>query len=237
VINLKQFHEILSELRSKKFTQGELAAKLGVSRSAVAMWESGMREPTLEMISNIAKVLEISPTTLLGYGASSDIEFAYNISPALTKSAVDEALSHFKPNTLILNFDEQIHANHYEPRVLPISSLPVSAGGGVFLEGEDFNMVTVPLQVPSSAKYGVPISGVSMEPNYPDGWIVWVEPCSSPRIGEVGLFSYDGNGYVKIWNGDSLTSINPDYEPITLNEDYQLYILGKVVAVTEKPLV
>lgn len=36
-----------------------------------------------------------------------------------------------------------------------------------------------------------------MEPVYHDGQIVWVERCETLSIGQVGVFVYDGEGYLK----------------------------------------
>lgn len=38
-----------------------------------------------------------------------------------------------------------------------------------------------------------------MEPVYQDGQIVWVEQCDELKPGEVGVFIYDGNGYLKAY--------------------------------------
>lgn len=51
---------------NKKMYQQELADKLGVSKSTVAMWETNKREPNIETINNIAEILECSPSYLIG---------------------------------------------------------------------------------------------------------------------------------------------------------------------------
>lgn len=42
--------------KERNMTQGELGEKLGVTASAVTMWESGSREPNLSMVKKIANV-------------------------------------------------------------------------------------------------------------------------------------------------------------------------------------
>jgi len=54
-----------------------------------------------------------------------------------------------------------------------------------------------PMPVPAEADFGVRVSGNSMEPVYHDGQIVWVERCETLSIGQVGVFVYDGEGYLK----------------------------------------
>lgn len=48
----------IKSLRLKqKLTQSELAEKLGVKQTAIAMWETGMNYPRAEMLPLIAKIL------------------------------------------------------------------------------------------------------------------------------------------------------------------------------------
>ena len=58
--------EILKELRSSMgFSQQKLADKLGVSRSTVAMWESGKSRPRAELLPKLAKLFGCSIEELL----------------------------------------------------------------------------------------------------------------------------------------------------------------------------
>ena len=81
---------------------------------------------------------------------------------------------------------------------MPVSTLAVSAGTGAFLEEGNFDLLRFPAsQVPAGAEFGIRVSGDSMEPVYHDRQIVWVQPCHRLRVGEVGIFVYDGEGYLK----------------------------------------
>ena len=51
--------------KQKGLTQDELAEKLYVTRQAVSNWENGKNQPDLEMIGEMAKVLEIEAAELL----------------------------------------------------------------------------------------------------------------------------------------------------------------------------
>ncbi|MCQ2486295.1 MAG: helix-turn-helix domain-containing protein [Clostridia bacterium] len=51
---------------SADFTQEKLAEKLGVSRTAVARWESNDIEPKLQNLIGIAELLHVSTDFLLG---------------------------------------------------------------------------------------------------------------------------------------------------------------------------
>ena len=136
---------------------------------------------------------------------------------------------------------------------MPVSDLRVSAGTGIVLdEGSFENIRVLESSVPSRAQFGVRVSGNSMEPKFHDGQIVWVEPCSELNDHEVGVFIYDGEGYIKAYENrlpdpqeanqfaDSygvqhlqpvLISFNPAYEPIIISPNAEFRIIGRVATV------
>ena len=57
--NLKRIRE------AKMMSQGDVMRKMGCSRSYVSNIENGKTNPTLETISKLAKVLDVSTTELL----------------------------------------------------------------------------------------------------------------------------------------------------------------------------
>lgn len=60
------FSETLAALRKQRgLTQAELAARLGISKSAVSMYERGNREPELELLEAMADFFHVSVSTLL----------------------------------------------------------------------------------------------------------------------------------------------------------------------------
>lgn len=63
---MNKFHRKLKNIRnSRKITQGELAKALGVSRSTIGMYESGVREPNFEMLEAIADYFNINMSDLI----------------------------------------------------------------------------------------------------------------------------------------------------------------------------
>ena len=58
-------------------------------------------------------------------------------------------------------------------------------------------MVEVGLEVPDGANFGVRVAGDSMEPQFHDGQVIWVRQQRSLMTGEIGIFLYDGNAYLK----------------------------------------
>lgn len=71
-MNLKPFRQ------ARGFSQQKLAQKLGVSRSTVAMWESGASEPNMKMIQRIFEVLSIPISSLFAVRAVKLSEMAEN---------------------------------------------------------------------------------------------------------------------------------------------------------------
>lgn len=48
-----------------KISQGELAAQLGVTQGAVAQWESGITQPTIDKLLQLSKLLGCTVEQLL----------------------------------------------------------------------------------------------------------------------------------------------------------------------------
>lgn len=58
---MSYFSNKLIQLRKNaSMTQSDLSERLGISRSAVSMYESALREPDFEMLENIADCFNIS---------------------------------------------------------------------------------------------------------------------------------------------------------------------------------
>ncbi|WP_279018234.1 helix-turn-helix transcriptional regulator [Megasphaera elsdenii] len=56
----------LKELRmERKWTQGQLAKKMGVTRTAVVKWESGKAYPTAEKLIELARIFKCQVDYLL----------------------------------------------------------------------------------------------------------------------------------------------------------------------------
>ena len=67
--------KIISQLRTKEgLTQREFADILGVSNGAIGMWETGKRQPDLDMVLKIAEYFHVSADCLLGTNAENSTE-------------------------------------------------------------------------------------------------------------------------------------------------------------------
>ena len=114
--------------------------------------------------------------------------------------------------------EESVPDNIYQ---LPIYSLPMSAGTGQEAGQEypeDFLLIKRP---PRGTSYIARVSGISMEPTYHDGDLIFVCAYRKAEIGEVGVFLMDGQHWIKERGEDALISHNPDYAPIPMRDDIE----------------
>lgn len=86
---MNKYGERLKELREKYgYTQDELAKKLGTSRSRIANYEQGTRQPDFEMQETLADLFNVSLDYLFGRNESQDtIETQYD------KDTIEQALN------------------------------------------------------------------------------------------------------------------------------------------------
>jgi SOS-response transcriptional repressor LexA/DNA-binding Xre family transcriptional regulator len=126
--------------------------------------------------------------------------------------------------------DSMYKQNGFGKRAVILYELPVSAGSGMFLDGVGTNEIMIPDNAKTGdADYALRISGNSMEPKYHNGDILLVEETDTVEVGEAGIFILDGAGYFKIFGGDRLISLNPEYSDIPLRDFDEVSCCGKVV--------
>ena len=112
-------------------------------------------------------------------------------------------------------------------RTIRLYDLPVSAGTGMFLENAGYEEIRVPSSI--EADFTLRIRGNSMEPLYHEGDILLVKQGAEVRIGDLGIFALDGDGYFKKYGGDRLISLNTDYKDILLKDYQDVSCVGAVV--------
>lgn len=73
---MSEFKDMLSYYRKVNgFSQRELAEKIGVSHSAIAMYEAGKRFPTKEIEESLADLFNVSLNNLRGIDSESNDQF------------------------------------------------------------------------------------------------------------------------------------------------------------------
>ena len=183
------------ELKNRKLSKKEFCTTLknfgvDVSQSALGKWTNGLTVPNAYQLLAICYALDLED----GLAA-----FTGEHTPLLNEVGAEKVRAYR---------EDLIATGKYNPMPTPtntiryidkpVSNLRVSAGTGSFLDEDNFEMVSFPENaIPAEADFGVRVSGNSMEPVYHDGQIVWVERCETLSIGQIGVFVYDGEGYLK----------------------------------------
>lgn len=227
---------IISEYRKKKkLTQAELAELLSkdninVTAKALSSWESNRTEPGIKALFSICRILEIEDIYEKMYGFNPFNRLSRFNEEGRSKindymDLLEKAGGYIKETAEVIPLPT---------RTIRLFNLPVSAGTGNFLDGDDYEEITVDSSVSAEADFAVHISGDSMEPAYKNGQIAFVHRQDTLENGEIGIFLLDGNAYCKKLvtssAGTSLVSLNRKYAPIPVNEFIELTIFGKVVS-------
>jgi SOS-response transcriptional repressor LexA len=223
--------EKLTALRRRAgLSQKELAERLAlygvhVSNQAVSKWENGLTQPNADQFLALCRALDAENVGAEFFGRRTGMLRGLN----------DDGVRKLREYADLLRASGlyALPAEERAERVLPLYTLAVSAGTGQFLDSDDFESVIVGADVPDAADYGVRVAGNSMEPRYQDGQTVWVQYRRTLRSGEIGIFLYDDNAYLKQLiideQGVRLHSLNPDYSDIPIRSAGELRILGRVV--------
>lgn len=108
---------------------------------------------------------------------------------------------------------------------------PASAGTGQYLNDVQVEQIELPVDI--DADFVVPIYGDSMEPEYHSGDYVFVKLSVELSNGDIGVFEYYGDAYIKELvindSGAYLHSLNPKYDDILVDIDSDFRIIGEVV--------
>ena len=82
--------------------------------------------------------------------------------------------------------------------------------------------------------FAVRISGRSMEPKFHDKDIILVENADAVNPGDLCVYVLDGCGYFKVFGGDCLISLNPEFGKIMLRDYESVSCAGKVIGKLRK---
>ncbi|WP_304863178.1 LexA family protein [Faecalibaculum rodentium] len=202
----------IKELRTEKgWTLEQLGDAVGVNKSTVRKWETGMiKNMRRDKLAMIAKALSTTPAYLMGWqeeGAGDPKRERGNM---------------LSPERL------QIHLN-----TVPVYD-PISCGTGKWVDEQPVDYLGVPDTMVSKAchYFANPAYGDSMEPRILNGDYIVFEQTESIDPGCIGAFSLNGEYFCKrfkklpdgsMW----LFSENPRYDPIPIQRDDDFRVLGK----------
>ncbi len=241
------FEDRLKAARENKgLSVKQAAAALRLPYTTYNNYEKNQREPTGGMICKLAEFYGVSTDYLLG--RAEFIAEAKQEESAIQKKmdALDEHGRKLVELVLDAEYDRcstetvpEIQMKLIEPKpeerrkmiTVRSSEYRVSAGTGFLLDEGDCNTEVQVPDTPAARKadFALTISGNSMEPIYHDGDIVLVKRADIVRIGEIGIFIVDGNGYIKKYGGDRLISLNSAYSDIILATGVYAKCCGLVI--------
>lgn len=71
----------------RQLTQQELAKDMNISQASVTAYETGVREPSFDIVRRFAEYFHVAPSVLMPFSDYSDDEYARRVVDALSKNA------------------------------------------------------------------------------------------------------------------------------------------------------
>ena len=237
--------EIIDQIKKeKRLTNAEIARQSGITLSTLDKITAGInKNPKLDTLIAICSVLgctlndfvdapEIQNNVVSYSREAMNIAKQYDDLDDFGKETMEYVLNRETDRVKeIRRLNSQLKneaAGELMYMQLPFSRQPVSAGRGAYLGPEELDTIFVEKNsLTRRASFAVKVSGDSMEPEYSDGDILLVEGADDIRVGEIGVFTMDGDGYVKERGNEELISLNSEYDPIPMNES--IWCNGRVI--------
>lgn len=207
----------------------------GISESAYKKWEKS--SPKSDTIIKLASTLNFSIDYLLtGKEPTIPAEYQFIISSYQELSKNNKQLLQDIITSMIEIQLEEERRSQIKVTTIRLMRNKVSAGIGYdlnFNSDDDFKNIEV-LDTPEaeSADFAVTVEGESMSPDFHDGDIVLVKQQDNIDIGQIGIFTIDGDGYIKEYGEDCLISHNPKYPDIYPEEYQEVKCYGLVLGKT-----
>jgi transcriptional regulator with XRE-family HTH domain len=229
------------------YTQVELGKKIGALHNSISNWEKNRNDPDMATMEKLCRILGVSANYLVLGDEVESVDTTYNavekdlirrfrrLSPT-EKGAIIALCTYFKAaSPKVAPVAKKTQAEKAERPTLTLvgrlSTQSVAAGTGAYLDDDQFEEVLLEdTPLTRKAAFFVPVVGDSMEPRFHDGDMLAVAH-GEVGVGEVGIFTLDGYGYVKIRGKGELLSLNAAYAPIPMTDDISCN--GKVLGVVD----
>ena len=234
---MRSIGKIIAENRKKKqLSQPKLAELLSqqgidVTAKAISKWETDAREPGLHVFLTLCKLLDIEDIYDAYFGKN-----PYSVMDGLNQEGKDKIKDYakiLKASGLFEPVVTNIIPFSRKEIFMDIFGDAVSAGTGNFLIDAPKESYEVGNLAPDHADFGGRISGDSMEPDFHNGEIAWIQKSDILCNGEIGIFYLNGDAYIKKLHDEPdglyLISLNGKYKPIPVHGSDSFKIFGKVV--------
>ena len=221
------------------------ACGIDIGKTALFKWENGDSVPNAYQFLAVCRILGLEDSLRT---------YARNYRPELNPEGLRKVEEYRRDLIRSGCYDPEPVVETIEQfREMTVAYMPAAAGTGNPLDDADaYEMMSFPESVvPEQADIGVRISGDSMEPAFHDRQIVWVQKCSELNVGEVGIFLYDEQAFIKLYGEqepdndvkecftDSYGTVHKQpvlyscnaakYEPIVVSPYNPFRILGRVL--------
>lgn len=224
--------------KSKKLTQKKLAELTGFKQNTISNHENGNRQLDEGDIRIYAQALGVSPQYLFDLSKPSSVDTTspiQTIYDQLHQPRQVKVLSYAERQLSEQRDEEKTKINEVS-EVIQLYSYdyydhPVSAGTGQYLNDVRVEQIELPVDI--DADFVIPIKGDSMEPDYHDGDLVFIQTSVDLNNGVIGVFNYNGDAYIKQLVIDKeqayLHSLNPAYKDMPITPETDFRIIGEVV--------
>lgn len=226
--------------KSAGFTQDELAKRLNTTKQTISRYEKGDRKANQDMLFELCDI----------FGVSIDDFFPSQNESTQTSatSQIQSIYDQLEPpgQRKVITYAEKLRdeqekrrkakKNEVSEKVVQLYGYDyydhaASAGTGQYLNDVRVERIELPVDV--DADFVIPIKGDSMEPDYQDGDLVFIQTSVDLNDGVIGVFNYNGEAYIKqlVIDEDQayLHSLNPEYKDMPITPDTDFRIIGEVV--------
>ena len=233
-MDLKKYigNQIKTFRKSAGFTQDELAKRLNTTKQTISRYEKGDRKANQDMLFELCDIFGVSiddffpsQNETLQSPTTSPIQTIYDeLNPPRQVKVLNYAKMQLNEQENEVSEAIQLYSYDYYDH-------PASAGTGQYLN--DVRVERIELPVDIDADFVIPIKGDSMEPDYHDGDLVFIQTSVDLNDGVIGVFNYNGDAYIKQLVIDKeqayLHSLNPSYKDMPITPETDFRIIGEVV--------
>ena len=224
--------------KSAGFTQDELAKRLNTTKQTISRYEKGDRKANQDMLFELCDIFGVSIDDFF----PSQNETLQSPTTSPIQTIYDQLHQPRKAKVLTYAERQLEEQNEEETKGNEVSEViqlygydyydhPASAGTGQYLNDVRVERIELPLDI--DADFVIPIKGDSMEPDYHDGDLVFIQTSVDLNDGVIGVFNYNGDAYIKqlVIDEDQayLHSLNPAYKDMPITPDTDFRIIGEVV--------
>ena len=236
----------------------QLAEMMKVSYNTITNWEGNCARPNVDYTRELCEYLKVSADYLLGGEGDREADDGLDVDERwlinsyrsfgragrrfVERAAQAEIERTSEIGRFAGNVASMANYSHERPRRRTITlkeyAQAASAGFGDYLTDDD-SYEAVELYDTDKTRRAdmiIRVDGDSMRPDYSDGDRLLVMESDSIARGKVGVFVVNGDGYVKVFGGDRLISLNKRYKDVVFSENDEIKCVGLVIGKVDESM-